>query len=93
MKKSFLFTLVCLISFSVAAQENEPKEGYQFEVIKELPVTSVKDQNSTGTCWCFSALSFLESEIIRNGYRVRSTFLRCSLFQEHILTKLRNMLD
>lgn len=69
MKKSFLFTLVCLISFSVAAQENEPKEGYQFEVIKELPVTSVKDQNSTGTCWCFSALSFLESEIIRNGYK------------------------
>jgi len=42
-------------------------EGYQFEDIKRLPTTSVKDQNRSGTCWSFSALSFLESELMRMG--------------------------
>ena len=41
---------------------------YQFTVIKENPITSVKNQNRSGTCWCYSALGFVESEVIRiNG--------------------------
>lgn len=31
------------------------------------PATSVKDQGRTGTCWSFSTLSFLESEMLRLG--------------------------
>ncbi len=42
-----------------------PEPEYNFTVMKELPITSVKNQNSSGTCWCFSAISFLESEVIR----------------------------
>ena len=38
---------------------------YEFTVIKENPITSIKDQYRSGTCWCFSALSFLESEIMK----------------------------
>ena len=41
-----------------------PKD-YQFTVVKENPITSVKNQNRSGTCWCFSGLSFLESEAIK----------------------------
>lgn len=40
-------------------------EPYKFETIVENPVTPVKDQASSGTCWCFSGLSFIESEIMR----------------------------
>ncbi len=40
-------------------------KDYQFTVVKENPITSVKNQNRSGTCWCFSALSFLESEVIK----------------------------
>ncbi|MEG0499025.1 MAG: C1 family peptidase, partial [Alistipes sp.] len=29
--------------------------------------TPVRDQNRSGTCWSYSALSFLESEILRAG--------------------------
>jgi len=36
-----------------------------FTVVKENPITSIKNQNRSGTCWCFSAISFLESEAIR----------------------------
>ncbi len=38
---------------------------YQFTVVKENPVTSIKNQYRSGTCWCFSTLSFLESEAIK----------------------------
>ncbi|MBN2805634.1 MAG: aminopeptidase [Prolixibacteraceae bacterium] len=41
--------------------------GYQFTTIIDLPTTSVKDQHRSGTCWSFSSLSFLESELIRMG--------------------------
>ena len=58
-----------LISVPTFAQEAEEKEeeGYKFEVIKELPVTSVKDQNRAGTCWCYSTLGFFEAELLRMG--------------------------
>ena len=38
---------------------------YEFTTVKELPITSIKNQYKSGTCWCFSALSFIESEILR----------------------------
>jgi bleomycin hydrolase len=45
----------------------EQPSPYQFTDIKRLPVTSVKDQASSGTCWSFSGNSFLESELLRLG--------------------------
>ena len=43
------------------------QDGYQFKEIKRLPATSVKNQGKTGTCWTFSTLSMLESELMRKG--------------------------
>ena len=48
----------------VKAQE---ENGYQFTMVKKLPCTSVKNQNKSGTCWSYSGLSFLESELLRMG--------------------------
>jgi bleomycin hydrolase len=42
-------------------------QGYQFEEVKRLEATPVKNQASTGTCWCFATVSFLESELLRQG--------------------------
>ena len=48
------------------AQAQQPQAPeLEFTIVKENPITSVKNQNSSGTCWCFSAISFLESEAIR----------------------------
>ncbi len=41
-------------------------KDYEFTTVKENPITPVKNQYRSGTCWCFSALSFLESEAIKN---------------------------
>jgi len=38
---------------------------YHFTIVKENPITPIKNQYRSGTCWCFSALSFLESEAIK----------------------------
>lgn len=63
MKKLTLMVAAILISVSLFSQNN----SYQFTVVKENPITSIKDQANTGTCWSFSAVSFLESELLRKG--------------------------
>lgn len=55
--------LAAILPASLGAQV---KYEYEFTTVKENPVTSIKNQYRSGTCWCFSALSFLESEIIRD---------------------------
>ena len=50
-----------LMAVNASAQTAE----YEFTTVKENPITSVKNQYRSGTCWCFSALSFIESEILR----------------------------
>lgn len=69
MVKVFLSTmlLILMVLTTVSAQDKEEVKGYQFKNIIEIPTTQVKDQHRSGTCWSFSALSFLESELIRMG--------------------------
>ncbi|MEA2105973.1 MAG: C1 family peptidase [Bacteroidota bacterium] len=69
-KKGIQLTTVLLFVavFLVSAQEDKEKaNGYEFEIIKELENTPVKNQFRSGTCWSFSAVSFLESEMLNMG--------------------------
>ncbi|MDE6524723.1 MAG: C1 family peptidase [Paramuribaculum sp.] len=50
-----------LLAMSVSAQT------YEFTVTDSVAVTPVKNQASSGTCWCFATASFLESELLRKG--------------------------
>ena len=73
MKKIFSVAaaLIVLTGMRAFAQEPEKNEApkYEFTVVQENPISSIKDQYRSGTCWCFSSLSFLESEIMRlKGY-------------------------
>ena len=70
MKKTFVLLAAALIALTAAAQRQAAPSpvrasDYQFTTVKELPITSMKNQANSGTCWCFSAISFLESEIIK----------------------------
>ncbi len=69
MRKIFILAMAALLPVSVSAQTASKQQvkpaDYRFTTVKEIPVTSPKNQNRSGTCWCFSTLSFLESEVIK----------------------------
>ena len=72
MKKLVVAGLMLACAFSatnVGAQEKEgeKEEGFIFTTVKENPITSIKNQNRAGTCWCYSTMAFLESELLRMG--------------------------
>ncbi len=69
--KKLLLALLLLAGLALPAsakKEKQPQvEGYQFTDTHTVAITPVKDQHRSGTCWCFSSLSWLESEIMKNG--------------------------
>lgn len=69
MKKYFIALATLAIAFGAAADEPEKAadsiKGFQFTDVKVVPTTSVKDQNKSGTCWCFAGISFFEDELLR----------------------------
>jgi len=62
-----LFALCLALTAGAQTADTTSAEGYRFTDTKIIPTTAVKDQSRSGTCWCFSTLSFLESEILRAG--------------------------
>lgn len=63
-----LVAIAILFASGVAAQEKtEAADPYVFTDIKLIKATPVKNQNRSSTCWSFSGLAFLESELIRMG--------------------------
>ena len=66
-KKVLLAAFAALSFFSVKADETPEAAdtAYVFTDVKVIPTTSVKDQNKTGTCWCFATTSYFEEEILR----------------------------
>ena len=65
-----LLALIIVPSFAQKknnASTTKIEEGYKFTPVVELKATPVKNQASTGTCWCFATTSFIESELLRMG--------------------------
>ena len=79
MKKAFALMTALAVAGCVCAQEkkDEPKEKPIFTVVKEIPITSVKDQAHSGTCWNYSTLSFFEAEILKKSGK---TYDLCEMF-------------
>jgi len=67
MKKILCGLMAATISMSALADDIPAADstGFTFTDIKLIKTTPVKDQNKSGTCWCFSGLSFYENEILR----------------------------
>lgn len=60
--------IIALPSFGQTAPDSAKCDtAFVFTDIISLPTTSVKDQNKSGTCWCFAGTSYFENEIRRLG--------------------------
>lgn len=63
MRKATILIISLLLSILTSnAQGNGRKT---FTIIKENPITSVKNQSRSGTCWAYATIGFLEGEILR----------------------------
>lgn len=74
MKKILFIAALTAMSANIFAQTDTTKvqraqkdntEGFRFTTIDSVGITPVKDQNRSSTCWAFSTLGFLESEVLR----------------------------
>ena len=70
MKKS-LFVALLTSALALNVMAADPKvivpdsTGFTFTDLKVIKSTPVKDQDRSGTCWCYSTNTFFENEILR----------------------------
>ncbi len=70
MKKTFILaSLMMVFSLQLSAQEKEAEttKPYEFTDVIVNKITPVKNQSRSGTCWCFSTMATLESDILKSG--------------------------
>ena len=83
MKKTLTLALLAMMALGTQAEEKKDSADQNrpvFTTIKENPITSMKDQNRSGTCWCYSTLSFFEAEILK---ATGKTYDLCESFVEN----------
>ena len=95
MKK--IMTLALMAMIAVGAQAEEKKDSVNknkpvFTTIKENPISRIKDQNRSGTCWDYSTLSFFESEIMKKSgkeYDLCESFVANKTYMERAIQVVR----
>jgi bleomycin hydrolase len=55
--------LMLVNSFVLVYAQDKP----EMKILKQVPTTSIKNQYKSNTCWSFSVLAMLESELLKNG--------------------------
>ncbi len=66
MKTLILAAALLLAALGANAQQQDTS-AFGFQIVKANAITPVKNQASSGTCWCFSGLGLIESELLRMG--------------------------
>ncbi len=95
MKKTFALAALALVAIAANAQETKDSAKSNkpvFTVVKENPITSVKDQNRSGTCWDYSTLSFFEAEILKKTgktYDLSEAFVANKTYMDRAIQVVR----
>ncbi|MBR1389665.1 MAG: aminopeptidase [Prevotella sp.] len=96
MKKILTLALMAIIALSASAAKKKEaaKDANKpvFTTIKENPITSMKDQNRSGTCWDYSTLSYFESEILKatgKTYDLCESFVANKTYMERAIQVVR----
>lgn len=88
-----LATLVTMgASSQVKKAEKKNPNKPIFTVVKENKITSIKDQNRSGTCWDYSTLSFFEAEILKatgKVYDLDESFVASKTYMDRAVQVVR----
>ena len=95
MRKLLFMALIALMATGANAKSkkaNAKKNEPVFTVVKQNKITSIKDQNRSGTCWAYSTLSFLESEILKKTgktYNLSEMFVANKTYMDRAMKAVR----
>ena len=94
MKKLLTLAVAAMVAMGISAQDVKKENSNKpvFTTIKEHKITSVKDQNRSGTCWAYSTLSFFESEILKKtgkNYDLCEMFIANKDYMERAILTVR----
>ena len=87
-----MMALAAFVAMSASAQEEKKNNKPVFTTVKEIPITSIKDQNRSGTCWDYSTLSFFEAEILKatgKTYDLCESFVANKTYLERAIQVVR----
>ena len=62
--------LITIVTCVLVATSASAQIAKTFTTVKEIPITSVKNQYRSGTCWDYATLGYFESEILRKTGKV-----------------------
>ena len=77
MNKYLQISLAVLAAATLSSASLWAQPQKSFTTVKELPITSVKNQYRSGTCWDYATLGYFESEILR---KTGKTYDLCEMF-------------
>jgi len=66
LSQTLILVIVIAITSTISYSQSKPS-NLKFDMVKQVNSTTVKNQANSGTCWSFSCVSFLESELLRMG--------------------------
>ena len=97
MKRLLSFALMALVCLGASAAKKAPEKKKNdnkpvFTTIKEIPITSMKDQNRSGTCWDYSTISYFEAEILKatgKKYDLCESFVANKTYMERAIQVVR----
>ena len=93
-KLIMLAALTCAVTGMQAETNTDSIKAAKpvFTVVKANKITSIKDQNKSGTCWAYSTNSFFESEILRKTgktYDLSEMFVAGKTYMDRAIKAVR----
>ena len=71
MRRFVFLSLLTLAACAGPAGQQQPARTAdgRFTIVRQVPISSVKNQHKSGTCWDFATLGFFEAELLRETGR------------------------
>ena len=100
MKNSIITAVALCCSLTISAQGQRPSQpkmpNFIFTTVDSIAITPIKNQSNAGTCWAYSGIGFIESEILRTkkkAYDLSEMFVAFNTYMDRAEKAVRTSGD